>query len=186
MLLARYYSRGLFCSPLTCNLDGYKGKGFSGLQQVSAGAVRWGCTSLAAAQPSSCRHMPSCTVWCTRSLCSLHAQLKPCPCSPPVRGSSRAGRTDPHRYLVTSTTNTPTRTALPCPRAPPKVLYWVWALATLINSLIDWPLRRLSGGLLASRTLPVRSATQSYDAKLAAELWDASSELAGLPKDVHA
>lgn len=57
----------------------------------------------------------------------------------------------------------------------------MWGISTLVTSLFDWPLRNISGGLLASRTMPVRSATQSYDAKLAAELWDASAELAKLP-----
>ena len=35
--------------------------------------------------------------------------------------------------------------------------------------------------MLGGATRPVRSATQSYDAKLAAELWDASAEIAGVP-----
>ena len=42
--------------------------------------------------------------------------------------------------------------------------------------------RRLSGGWLGSATKLVRSSSQSYDKKLAAELWDASAEFAGLPK----
>ncbi len=58
---------------------------------------------------------------------------------------------------------------------------FVWGISTLVTSLFDWPLRNISGGLLASRTMPVRSSTQSYDANLAAELWDASAELAKLP-----
>ncbi|KAG2501756.1 hypothetical protein HYH03_000256 [Edaphochlamys debaryana] len=90
----RYYSRGLFTSPLLCNLDGYRGKGFSSGQQAKG---------------------------------------------------------------------------------------LVWGLSTLFTSLWDWPLRKLSGGLLASTTKPVRSATQTYDAKLAAELWEASAEVAKLP-----
>ncbi|PNW72029.1 hypothetical protein CHLRE_16g685400v5 [Chlamydomonas reinhardtii] len=57
----------------------------------------------------------------------------------------------------------------------------LWGLSTLFTSLWDWPLRKLSGGMLGGATRPVRSATQSYDAKLAAELWDASAEIAGVP-----
>ncbi|KXZ55707.1 hypothetical protein GPECTOR_2g1257 [Gonium pectorale] len=87
----RYYSRGLFCSPLLCNLDGYPGKGMK------------------------------------------------------------------------------------------KVKSTIWGISTLFTSLWDWPLRKLSRGLLASKCKPVRSATQTYDAKLAAELWEASAEFAKLP-----
>ncbi|EFJ49458.1 hypothetical protein VOLCADRAFT_104328 [Volvox carteri f. nagariensis] len=90
----RYYSRGLFCSPLLCKLDGYRGKGF------------------------------------------------------------RAGQN--FKGLI-------------------------WGLSTVVTSLWDWPLRKLSGNRLANRCKPVRSATQTYDAKLAAELWEVSAELAKLP-----
>lgn len=62
-----------------------------------------------------------------------------------------------------------------------KIKGTIWGLSTLLTSLFDWPLRRLTRGVVAGRTLPVRSATQTYDAKLAAELWDASAELAKLP-----
>lgn len=41
---------------------------------------------------------------------------------------------------------------------------------------------RLTGGALCSAIKSVRSATQSYDEKLAAELWDESAEFADLPK----
>ncbi|GLC47990.1 hypothetical protein PLESTB_000047100 [Pleodorina starrii] len=90
----RYYSRGLFCSPLLCNLDGYRGKGFSAGQKAKG---------------------------------------------------------------------------------------LIWGLSTVFTSLWDWPLRKLTGGRLGSRCKAVRSATQSYDAKLASELWDVSAELAKLP-----
>lgn len=58
---------------------------------------------------------------------------------------------------------------------------YVWGVSTLITSFLDWPLRRFSGGKLASGTYAVRSATQTYDRALARELWDASAELAKLP-----
>ncbi|GIL92709.1 hypothetical protein Vretimale_19417 [Volvox reticuliferus] len=92
----RYYSRGLFCSPLLCKLDGYRGKAFGTAQNI--------------------------------------------------KGT-------------------------------------IWGISTVVISLLDWPLRKISGGLLARTCKPVRSATQTYDTKLASELWDASADLAKLPKE---
>lgn len=59
----------------------------------------------------------------------------------------------------------------------------VWALSAVSCSLVDWPLRNVSGGRLLGSTQRVRSSTASYDTKLASDLWDVSAELAKLPKD---
>ena len=62
----------------------------------------------------------------------------------------------------------------------------MWGISSLFLSLLDWPLRNLSGGKLFSTTKPVRSSKTSYDKKLGAALWDASAQLAKLPKEVQA
>jgi len=59
----------------------------------------------------------------------------------------------------------------------------VWGLTALSCSLVDWPLRKISGGKLFGSTKRVRSSTGSYNAKLAAELWDVSAELIKMPKE---
>uniref|UniRef100_A0A7S0RWZ8 Uncharacterized protein n=1 Tax=Chlamydomonas leiostraca TaxID=1034604 RepID=A0A7S0RWZ8_9CHLO len=62
----------------------------------------------------------------------------------------------------------------------------VWGLTALSCSLVDWPLRKISGGKLFGSTKRVRSSTGSYNAKLAAELWDVSAELIKMPKEPQA
>ncbi|MEW5298527.1 MAG: hypothetical protein WDW36_001641 [Sanguina aurantia] len=54
----------------------------------------------------------------------------------------------------------------------------------VVHSLLDFPLRSLSGGRLASRVVPVKSSPQTYDKVLAARLWDASAVAAGVSRDV--
>ena len=57
----------------------------------------------------------------------------------------------------------------------------VWGLTSLFTSLLDWPLRAISGGLLFSTTKPVRSSRASYDKKIAKDLWEASAKVANVP-----
>jgi NAD(P)-dependent dehydrogenase (short-subunit alcohol dehydrogenase family) len=52
-------------------------------------------------------------------------------------------------------------------------------LSALVHSLLDWPVRRLSWGLLASTTAPVPAANIAYDEQLAHRLWDVSGKVAG-------
>jgi WW domain-containing oxidoreductase len=56
-----------------------------------------------------------------------------------------------------------------------------WAASTVIHSLLDWPLRRVSGGRIAAKTVVVPSAPMSYDTKVAADLWDVSARYVGVP-----
>ncbi|KAI3424130.1 hypothetical protein D9Q98_009490 [Chlorella vulgaris] len=64
-----------------------------------------------------------------------------------------------------------------------RVRQTVWGLSTLAHSLLDWPLRRLSGGRILAQTRCVPSAPLSYDSTLAAQLWDLSADAAQLPRD---
>ncbi len=57
----------------------------------------------------------------------------------------------------------------------------IWAATSLFTSLLDWPLRALTGRMLFSTTKPVKSSRASYDKKIARELWEASAELAKVP-----
>ena len=50
-------------------------------------------------------------------------------------------------------------------------------------SLVDWPLRRLSGGRLCQGVRLVASSPLTYDAELARALWDASADVAGVPRE---
>ncbi|KAL4419578.1 hypothetical protein ABPG77_003604 [Micractinium sp. CCAP 211/92] len=59
----------------------------------------------------------------------------------------------------------------------------LWGGTTIVASLLDFPLRRITGGRLNSGTRPVPSAPLSYDASLAAQLWDLSADAAGLPRE---
>ena len=88
----RYYARGLFCSPMICNLQGVRGKSF--MQNVEG---------------------------------------------------------------------------------------TLWGITSLFTSLLDYPLRAMTGGMLFSTTKPVRSSHASYDKKIARELWEASATLAKVP-----
>jgi WW domain-containing oxidoreductase len=57
-----------------------------------------------------------------------------------------------------------------------------WGLSCLLHSTADWPARRISGAGWLARTAPVPAAPQCYDPSLAAELWDLSADVAGLPR----
>mmetsp|Transcript_24448 Transcript_24448/g.53399 ORF Transcript_24448/g.53399 Transcript_24448/m.53399 type:complete len:355 (+) Transcript_24448:113-1177(+) len=63
-----------------------------------------------------------------------------------------------------------------------KVVGTIWGVNTLLCGFFDYPLRKLTGGALFSTTKPVRSAKQSYDTKLAEELWNESAEIAKVPR----
>ncbi|MEW5310781.1 MAG: hypothetical protein WDW38_002545 [Sanguina aurantia] len=57
-----------------------------------------------------------------------------------------------------------------------------WGVTAVVYGFLDWPIRSLSKFKLASKTKAVRSSTQSYDQKLAKELWDVSADVAKLPR----
>ncbi|MEW5307215.1 MAG: hypothetical protein WDW36_009623 [Sanguina aurantia] len=57
-----------------------------------------------------------------------------------------------------------------------------WGVTAVVYGFLDWPVRSLSSFKLASQTKAVRSSTQSYDQKLATELWDVSADVAKLPR----
>lgn len=60
-----------------------------------------------------------------------------------------------------------------------------WLLCALLVGVLDWPLRRLTAGRLPGVRL-ARSSLLSYDAQLAAALWDASADAAGVPRECRA
>mmetsp|Transcript_69537 Transcript_69537/g.220143 ORF Transcript_69537/g.220143 Transcript_69537/m.220143 type:complete len:112 (+) Transcript_69537:883-1218(+) len=60
------------------------------------------------------------------------------------------------------------------------IKFGMWGIFALGASLLDWPIRRFSGKRFAARTYPVRSAQQSYDEAMAAELWDKSAVKCGV------
>lgn len=55
----------------------------------------------------------------------------------------------------------------------------IQSLSALVHSFMDWPLRRLSWGMVASTTTPVRAAQIAYDEPLARRLWQVSAKSAG-------
>lgn len=59
-----------------------------------------------------------------------------------------------------------------------------FGLGALFHSLVDYPMRLVTGGMLASTTFLVPSSPQSYDAKLAKVLWEESAKVLGLPVEV--
>ncbi|KAL3134898.1 hypothetical protein ABBQ32_007864 [Trebouxia sp. C0010 RCD-2024] len=59
-----------------------------------------------------------------------------------------------------------------------KPLFMLWRVVLSVHGMIDYPVRHLSGGLLASQTRLVPSSMQSYDQQLAADLWDLSADTA--------
>eukprot|EP00891_Asterochloris_glomerata_P003244 jgi/Astpho2/3244/Aster-05765 len=64
-----------------------------------------------------------------------------------------------------------------------KAKFQILSIPVAILSALDYPLRWMSGGLLASRPRLVKSSPHSYNAELAAKLWDLSAETGGLSKD---
>ena len=68
--------------------------------------------------------------------------------------------------------------------APPAGLigHLIWLLCALLVGFLDWPLRRLTAGRLPGVRL-ARSSRLSYDEQLAAALWDASADAAGVPRE---
>jgi hypothetical protein len=59
----------------------------------------------------------------------------------------------------------------------------VWGLGSVFISFMDWPLRYLTGSLLFSKTMPVKSSAASYNKKIAKELWDVSADIVKLPRE---
>ncbi|KAK9867470.1 hypothetical protein WJX84_002915 [Apatococcus fuscideae] len=59
----------------------------------------------------------------------------------------------------------------------------LWGVSALLHSFLDYPTRQLSGGKLASRTVATWSQPQSYDEKLAKDLWNLSSDVVGVSRD---
>jgi WW domain-containing oxidoreductase len=56
-------------------------------------------------------------------------------------------------------------------------------MSTVVLSFLDWPLRRAFPACPAlSKARPCKPGSHAYDEKIAAEVWDASAEFAGLPK----
>lgn len=62
----------------------------------------------------------------------------------------------------------------------------LWVASAGVLSVMDWPARRLSGGRLAAHTTCVPSSPTSYDAELAARLWNAAADAARVPREVQA
>lgn len=61
----------------------------------------------------------------------------------------------------------------------------VFGIGTIVQSMIDYPLRALTGSMLNAGTFVVPSSKQSYDRKLAEDLWNASCSVLGLPTQVQ-
>jgi len=62
-----------------------------------------------------------------------------------------------------------------------KILDGAYQLSALVHSGVDWPLRKVSGGKIASETRPVPAASLCYDKELASKLWEVSCEASHLP-----
>lgn len=58
----------------------------------------------------------------------------------------------------------------------------LWRVILSMHGLIDYPVRHLSAGLVASKTVLVPSSVQSYDEQLAADLWNLSADTAKLSR----
>ncbi|KAL4459097.1 hypothetical protein ABPG75_013962 [Micractinium tetrahymenae] len=69
----------------------------------------------------------------------------------------------------------------PAPGLLDRVRGALWGGTAVVASLLDYPLRRITGGRLNSGTRPAPSAPLSYNAGLAAQLWDLSADASGLP-----
>jgi len=109
-----------------------------------------------------------------------------------VHDYSSASRNDP-RYYARGTFAWPTvtsvRVGVPSngPTSPSSNISLidrtrgaVFAVSTLLHSAVDWPLRRFSGGKLASKIQPVPANPQCYDVDLSKTLWEVSADACGL------
>lgn len=63
-----------------------------------------------------------------------------------------------------------------------KVTCMIWEINALVCGFLDWPVRKFTG--LGSKCIPVRSSSASYDKKIAADLWNASADIAKVPREV--
>lgn len=57
-------------------------------------------------------------------------------------------------------------------------------LTMVIFSLMDYPIRKFSGNRLQSSTRSVPSSKLSYNTRLALQLWNATSDLTGIPRTI--
>ncbi|EFJ45448.1 hypothetical protein VOLCADRAFT_94320 [Volvox carteri f. nagariensis] len=56
----------------------------------------------------------------------------------------------------------------------------LYGSSVVLHSLLDYPIRHFSGGRMFNQTMAVRSARQTYDMYVAAELWSYSEKVTGL------
>ncbi|GAB4816237.1 hypothetical protein N2152v2_003283 [Parachlorella kessleri] len=61
----------------------------------------------------------------------------------------------------------------------------VWIALAFAVAGVDWPVRQLSKGKLFSEVVQVESSPLTYDAQLASQLWNASADVAGIPREVQ-
>jgi hypothetical protein len=54
-----------------------------------------------------------------------------------------------------------------------------------LHTFLDYPLRWLSGGRLASKVAAVPASSQAYDLALGRQLWEECAAMAGLPAEVQ-
>lgn len=66
---------------------------------------------------------------------------------------------------------------------PDRIRELAWGASTVVHSLLDWPIRKLTHMKVGSKTVIVPSAPLSYDKDVAASLWNASSDAVGLPHE---
>ncbi|KAL3678494.1 hypothetical protein R1sor_021450 [Riccia sorocarpa] len=84
----------------------------------------------------------------------------------------------PFRFFARGAFASPLITA-----TPPPLLVRPQALVMLLGSLLDWPIRRLSGGALWSQVKEVPAHKQAYNKKLSSRLWDKVAVIAGFEKE---
>lgn len=51
-----------------------------------------------------------------------------------------------------------------------------------LHATIDWPIRKLSGGIIASKTVPVQANLAAYSIEITEKLYKASAKFLGLPE----
>ncbi|OAE27912.1 hypothetical protein AXG93_3309s1080 [Marchantia polymorpha subsp. ruderalis] len=84
----------------------------------------------------------------------------------------------PYRFFARGVFASPLITS-----SPPRVLELPVALATLFGSLIDWPVRRLTGGLIWGKVKEVAGPKFSYDRDFSSRLWKHAATVAGFSKE---
>ncbi|KAG6547808.1 hypothetical protein Mapa_010623 [Marchantia paleacea] len=84
----------------------------------------------------------------------------------------------PYRFFARGVFASPVVTT-----TPPKVLELPVGLATLLGSLIDWPVRRLTGGVMWGEVKEVAGPKFSYDREFSSRLWKHAAAVAGFDKE---